>query len=1464
VSLVRARSGERGAGSAEFRAPSSALRVPRSVLALLACAAVAAGLAGALPRGAEIPEASLQPPDLSALLTSAESPWLAEVPGDSALKNAREAAVVGELTHGKLHLRLSLGAPARMPIRASVYLVNRQGWFYKSAQDYLVTHHRKTAVVLDLGPDSADLVPAADLARPWSATGGVPIVRVGVGLYSPGRWRGPVEVSEARVELGRAPVELSGPPRIEGLTVAPARPAAGAMVELAFGFPASFANPFDPAEGQLDAELAPKLQTGPDPSPAAIVPAYFDQSYLSVTEGFAPRAVPVGPPRWKVRLCPRAPGEYAVRLRWRGLAIAEVPLSVGPAAPPRAARELPDPLELRELASADGECFLRRLAADPGRAAAVLRDGRFWPVGPKPWPIAGWIAPLEWTDQWGGWLGAGRYNLEMADRLDTVLARAAARGVRLPLFINYDGPFSESDKYRWQFNPLAAAQGGPLQAPSRYYRDQTCARDAEALFRYLAARYANHPAVDGLVLAATLGADGVEDWHDQMAQSLARIFGAGAAAELRVTSFHPLAVRRRQASLLGSFEPGAARGWRFDTEVCPGTKAAYSTEAASEGRQSLRVEADFPGELCLIRSFDQEIMDAGAYDLLTFDVFVPKGAPAHLRAMIYLRDREFNWYEELLPEELRPGDWTRLILDLRPGRNGLCAPLLPATGKPAHGRPWDGYSRQRLRALGLRLFASREFTRPYKGPVYLDNIRLLGDPELREEEPKLAIADLKEPEDKSPALFTRVEYVFGINRTFANPFDPECVEVRARVLTPSGQLYTMPGFFDQGYRRADPPDKEVTILIDGAKRTVPTPEGAERLEPEGPSRWKVRLAAAEPGVHQVALEVLVPDGQGKMVLAASRKGLAFEAAAGTVPGYVRPAADGRHFEHSSGEFFYPIGMALRSPSDARDLHRDNLIRQHVLGPGAPVVLRDDGNHVERLDFLDLRGTHQFDDYFKRCGESGMNWARVWMAPWWLGLEWDHRYPGYEGAGRYNLANAWRLDHVLEAGEKNGVYLQLCLTNHGQVTTRIDRQWDFNPYNAVMPQQLWNPPDREAAGPLFKRPGGFLNSPRDWFTDPAARKLVKQRLRYIVARWGYSPKIMAWGLMSEVEFTGGTDFRGDNNWDRGAFPMQTEWHQEMARYLRTIDPYRHLVTTHFSHPCNGTDLWRLNDLDYVQSNAYSSFRWFGGGENEVGIVGAPNAMHRYFHGYGGQLTGLGAYKHPVLIGEWGGYHMHNSMDMLDSELHSGLWAQAMIPMGGATGFWWWLHVHYRDRYGEFAALSRFMKGEDLRSVTAQLGARATVPAGGGPRRLEVLAIGDGQKRAYAWAYAERIAWGEADKAVFDGARAEIDGLVPGRYEVEFWNPARGERVSAAEFATRGGPLSVTLPKFQRDLALKIRWKAEPPPASPPPPPATPPARASGPGEKGVRNLLCAAPEGPFRQKVPDTFFSAEPLQPQGDR
>jgi hypothetical protein len=256
---------------------------------------------------------------------------------------------------------------------------------------------------------------------------------------------------------------------------------------------------------------------------------------------------------------------------------------------------------------------------------------------------------------------------------------------------------------------------------------------------------------------------------------------------------------------------------------------------------------------------------------------------------------------------------------------------------------------------------------------------------------------------------------------------------------------------------------------------------------------------------------------------------------------------------------------------------------------------------------------------------------------------------------------------------------------------------------------------------------------------------------------------------------------------------------------------------------------VRELDYVQSNAYSTFAWLGGNPAQYpdNMVGAPAAMRAYYDRF------MGRYNRPVLIGEWGGHWMHNTKDILDSELHTGLWAQAMTPMGGATGFWWWLHVHYNDRYGEFAALARFLSGEDLRGITEELENGRTVrfipPAGANHPRL-AMGVGDGKKRAYAWIYDRRAPWGDEDKAPVEGARLELHGLSEGTYEVEFWDPFKGERAGTGQFAARGGPLTVTLPKFRRELAVKVRWKgpapegvSTPPSAheAPPPPPKRPP-------------------------------------------
>ena len=68
-----------------------------------------------------------------------------------------------------------------------------------------------------------------------------------------------------------------------------------------------------------------------------------------------------------------------------------------------------------------------------------------------------------------------------------------------------------------------------------------------------------------------------------------------------------------------------------------------------------------------------------------------------------------------------------------------------------------------------------------------------------------------------------------------------------------------------------------------------------------------------------------------------------------------------------------------------------------------------------------------------------------------------------------------------------------------------------------------------------------------------------RLRYIVARWGYSPAIGMWEFFNEID---NIQFRDAKN------PIPAEeivaWHARMARYLKSIDPYGHPVTTSISH------------------------------------------------------------------------------------------------------------------------------------------------------------------------------------------------------------------------------------------------------------------------------------------------------------
>src|SRR5262245_58791236 len=84
-----------------------------------------------------------------------------------------------------------------------------------------------------------------------------------------------------------------------------------------------------------------------------------------------------------------------------------------------------------------------------------------------------------------------------------------------------------------------------------------------------------------------------------------------------------------------------------------------------------------------------------------------------------------------------------------------------------------------------------------------------------------------------------------------------------------------------------------------------------------------------------------------------------------------------------------------------------------------------------------RGSFDYGDWLPELGKSGGNFIRIWMCSWNCALEWSKESGGewrsgnYYGVGVYSLDNAWKLDTILDAAERENVSVMLCLGTYGE-------------------------------------------------------------------------------------------------------------------------------------------------------------------------------------------------------------------------------------------------------------------------------------------------------------------------------------------------------------------------------------------------------------------------------------------------
>lgn len=264
-------------------------------------------------------------------------------------------------------------------------------------------------------------------------------------------------------------------------------------------------------------------------------------------------------------------------------------------------------------------------------------------------------------------------------------------------------------------------------------------------------------------------------------------------------------------------------------------------------------------------------------------------------------------------------------------------------------------------------------------------------------------------------------------------------------------------------------------------------------------------------------------------------------------------------------------------------------------------------------------------------KNGMNWARIWAC------HWDGKNPFFppEGGklelGRLNERALARWDAVIQAAESAGVRFQFVLFHHGLFSSTVNPNW---------PEHPWN-----------KAKGGFLENAADFFTDPTCKRLARQWLRYAVARWGHSQAIMAWELFNEVEWV---DARYQDRWADIA-----RWHGEMARYVKSIDPYRHLVTS--SSAMEQEALWK--DLDYYQPHTYPP-------EVFSAIAGMTLPKDK-----------------PLFFGEFGPGNYVASRERY--AVRDGIWAGLLACHAGAGQYWYWDRVIQQNLSNEFKTASQVL-------------------------------------------------------------------------------------------------------------------------------------------------------------------------------
>lgn len=466
-----------------------------------------------------------------------------------------------------------------------------------------------------------------------------------------------------------------------------------------------------------------------------------------------------------------------------------------------------------------------------------------------------------------------------------------------------------------------------------------------------------------------------------------------------------------------------------------------------------------------------------------------------------------------------------------------------------------------------------------------------------------------------------------------NPFNPDVIDVSATVSKSGSSHQLANAFYMRDHKLQD-------------KNRDGKQERVVRIATDFP--WRIRHAFTEPGRWQIKVTARLNRGP-EFTIA----GFVVEANDCGKPGYLIVGTENTYNDHylrysHSGEGFFALGYNLNE---------------------------------DKTQIAIAHCTDSTYEYYKRqlqdLATGGGNYTRIWATPPMLGIEYeqlgnyatkDHHGPtkGVLEGLLDRQGMAFVFDKIIELAETNNVKVQLCL----EASSFFEgKEWEeHNPY-------------RKAFG---------YTSSEQFFSEPEAKAMYKKKLRYLIARYGYSSALASWEFFNEIDEVW-KPFYGKSNADGARVRKLTrEWHQEMGGYIKNeLNHQHHPLTTSYSFAANfprkGQMPWTLPEIDMVQVHKYST--------NENNNVERFHAVNPYVEYSFKPWYSRGAKPRfkPVLLGEVGGKKLLDECNA--RTFRNRLWATAFAGSMGSGLSWGQVHQDRND-WKDIKGLATFLQDVDL--------------------------------------------------------------------------------------------------------------------------------------------------------------------------